>query len=101
MVPREPLLVTLVKLVDQIPLPAASHHRRRGRPPMYSDRLLVKALIIMIIRRLDTAYSLLALLDQDTDVTHARRPLLTEHSRFPSRRTWERRLGRCRSGCRA
>lgn len=93
MVPREPLLVTLVKLIDTLPLPAEPPHRGRGHPQVYSDRLMVKALIIMIIRRLYTAYSLLAFLDQDTDLTNALRALLTEKDRFPSRRTWERRLG--------
>ncbi len=40
-----------------------------------------------------SAYSLLAFLDQDTDLTRALRAALTdEHGRFPSRRTWERRL---------
>ncbi len=93
MVPREPLLVTLVKMIDTIPLPAELQKRGRGHPKVSSDRLMVKALIIMIIRRLYTAYSLLAFLDQDTELTNALRPLLTETDRFPSRRTWERRLG--------
>jgi hypothetical protein len=52
----------------------------------------MKALVIMIIRRLYTAYSLLAFLDQDDAVAARLRPLLCEHGRFPSRRTWERRL---------
>jgi hypothetical protein len=55
--------------------------------------LIVKALVIMVIRRLYTAYSLLAFLEQDTALTQALRDLLrTEEGRFPSRRTWERRL---------
>ena len=52
MVYREPLLVMLVKLVDQIPFPEPPKKRGRGRPKVYSDRLIVKALVIMIIRRL-------------------------------------------------
>ena len=36
---------------------------------MYPDRLIVKALIIMVIRRLYTAYSLLAFLEQETTLT--------------------------------
>ena len=91
MLHREPLLVTLVRLVDQIPMP--EEPRRRGRPKVYSDRLMVKALVIMVIRRLYTAYSLLAFLEQDTDLTQRLGELLTtEGGRFPSRRTWERRL---------
>jgi hypothetical protein len=93
MLPREPLLVTLVKLVDRIPMPEPPPKRGRGRPKVYADRLIVKALVIMVIRRLYSAYSLLAFLDQDTDLTCALRAALTdEYGRFPSRRTWERRL---------
>jgi hypothetical protein len=93
MLQREPLLVTLVKLVDHIPMPAPPEKRGRGRPKVYADRLIVKALVIMVIRRLYTAYSLLAFLEQDTALTVALRDLLrTEAGGFPSRRTWERRL---------
>src|SRR5512139_1880166 len=93
MLPREPLLVTLVNLVDRIPMPEPPQKRGRGRPKVYAERLIVKALVIMVIRRLYTAYSWLAFLDQDSDLTWALRAALTdEHGRFPSRRTWERRL---------
>lgn len=93
MVPREPLLVSLIKLIDRMPMPSEPSKRCRGRPRTYSDRLMVKALLIMIIRRLYSAYSLLTFLEQDTDLTQALRLLLTEDGRFPTRRTWERRLG--------
>jgi hypothetical protein len=53
----------------------------------------MKALVIMLIRRLYTAYALLTFLDQDDAVAAQLRPLLYEHGCFPSRRTWERRLG--------
>jgi hypothetical protein len=92
MIVQEALLVILVKLVARIPEPPASPRRGRGRPKTYSDRLIVKALVIMVIRRLYTAYSLLAFLEQETDLTQALRPLLHEQGRFPTRRTWERRL---------
>jgi len=59
---------------------------------MYSDRLIVKALVVMIIRRLYTVYTFLAFLDQDAPLPQQLRPLLSEHGRFPTRRTWERRL---------
>ena len=52
----------------------------------------MKALVIMIIRRLYTAYALLAFLNQDDPLPRQLRPLLYEQGRFPSRRTWERRL---------
>jgi hypothetical protein len=92
MVYREPLLVMLVKLVDLIPFPELPKKRGRGRPKVYSDRLIVKVLVIMIIRRLYSAYSLLAFLEQDTPLTQQLRALLTENGQFPTRRTWERRL---------
>jgi hypothetical protein len=93
MLHREPLLVTLVKLVDQIPLPAEPEQRQRGRPKVYSDRLIIKALVIMVIRRLYSAYSLLAFLEQDTPLTNQlRQTLCTADGCFPTRRTWERRL---------
>jgi hypothetical protein len=46
------LLVTLVQLIDQLPWPPGPARQPRGRPKTYSDRLIVKALVIMIIRRL-------------------------------------------------
>ena len=93
MILQEALLVTLVKLVDCIPLPAPPHKRGRGRPQIYSNTLIVKALVIMVIRRLYSAYSLLAFLEQPTSLAQQLRPLLhDEAGRFPTRRTWERRL---------
>jgi hypothetical protein len=47
MVPESSVLVALVQLVDQIPVPPC--HGRRGRPPVYADRLFLKALVIMIV----------------------------------------------------
>jgi hypothetical protein len=93
MLHQKPLLVTFVMLVDRIPAPASTKKRGRGRPRVYPDRLIVKALIIMVVRRLYSAYSLLAFLKEDTALTCELRALLTdEQGRFPSRRTWERRL---------
>jgi hypothetical protein len=92
MVPKRALLVIFVLLIDPMPLPLVPAKRGRGRPVTYTDRLLLKALVIMIIRRLYTAYSLLAVLDQQSELTQQLRELLTEQGRFPSRRTWERRL---------
>lgn len=93
MIPQEPLLVILVKLVDCIATPEPVQKRGRGHPKVYTDRLIVKALVIMVIRRLYTAYSLLAFLAQETSLTRQLRELLKNpDGRFPSRRTWERRL---------
>jgi hypothetical protein len=92
MITRDSLLVTLVKLVDRIPLPSPPPQQGRGRPKFYSDRLFLKALIIMIVRHLHRVHELLTVLDQATPEMHALRALLLEHGRYPTRRTWERRL---------
>jgi len=86
------ILVSLVHLVDHLPLPPPRARRKRGRQPTYSERLIIKALVVMIIRRLYTAWALLAFLHQNDPVVQQLRGLLTEEGRFPTRRTWERRL---------
>lgn len=92
MVSQGSLLVTLVQLVDQLPQPEVSSKRERGHPAMYSDRLFLKALVIMIVRHLHKVNELLSVLAQPTAEMALLRRLLSEHGRFPSRRTWERRL---------
>jgi DDE family transposase len=91
MVPESSVLVALVQVIDYLPLPPCG--RRRGRPPVYSDRLFLKALVIMIVKHLPRIHTLLAVLDQPTPEMQRLRALLTEHGRYPTRRTWERRLG--------
>jgi hypothetical protein len=86
------ILVSLLWLVEQIPPPPPPVKRQRGRQAFYSDKLFVKALIVMILRRLYTAYALLHFLEQDDPVAMRIRLLLMEHGRFPTRRTWERRF---------
>src|SRR5687767_13941886 len=90
MVPDASVLVLLVTLIDRIPLPPPAP--RRGRPPTYPDRLFLKALVVMVLKRLPTVHALLAVLEQPTPEMRRLRLLLTEGGRFPSRRTWERRL---------
>ena len=86
------LLVRLLKPVDRIPLPPPPAQRPRGKPRFYSDQLMLKALIICLIRRLYTASALLAFLEQEDPTVQELRRLLHQDGRFPSRRTWERRL---------
>jgi len=92
MISGDSILVSLVRLVDSLPFPPPPARRKRGRPQTSSDQLLVKAVVVMIIRRLYTAWAVLAFLHQDDPVVAQLRPLLTEHDQFPTRRTWERRL---------
>ena len=90
MVPQPSLLLELVDLVNVISTPP--DEPQRGRPPVYSDRIFLKALVIMVVRRVSTVSGLLAILEQPTRAMQALRARLTEHGRFPTRRTWERRL---------
>jgi hypothetical protein len=92
MVAEESLLVTLVKLVDRIPSPPVPAKRCRGKPRVYSEKLFLKALVIMIVKHLSKVHELLAVLEQPTAEMRALRALLTEDGKYPSRRTWERRL---------
>lgn len=94
MIGQESLLVSLVRLVDRLPAPPAPTKRQRGRPCTYSDRLFLKALMIMIVRHLHTVHELLSVLAQDTSEMRTLRTLLTVDGQYPSRRTWERRLKR-------
>ena len=88
---QDSLLVTLVKLVDQLPIPALPARRGRGHPRVYPDRLFLKALVIMIARHLHIVHELLSVSAQPTTAMLTLRVLLSEQERFPSRRTWERR----------
>jgi Transposase DDE domain len=92
MVLQDSLLVTLVQLVDRLPMPMPAAKRGRGRPKVYPDRLFLKALVIMIVRHLHTVHELLAVLAQPTTEMALVRQLLSEQESFPSPRNWERRL---------
>lgn len=92
MIAQASVLVTLVELVARIPMPEPAVQRGRGRPKLYSDQLVLQALVIMLVRRLHTPHELLSVLAQPTPEMQQLRALLTVDGRFPSRRTWERRL---------
>jgi Transposase DDE domain len=86
------ILVSLLSLVEHLPSPPPPQKRKRGRQETYSDKLFIKALIVMIIRRLYTAYALLDFLAQPDPLAQQVRSLLTQDGACPSRRTWERRF---------
>lgn len=92
MIAQETVLVQLIRLVDRVPTPPPPARRSPGRPIFYSDRLFLKALLIMIVRRLHKVGELLAVLEEPTPQMQTVRSLLSEKGRFPSRRTFERRL---------
>jgi len=88
----EPLLV-LLSLVDGLPLPAEPG--RRGHPAVNSERLILKGLVVMLVRRVWTAHGLLAIMAEPTVQMACVRAQLTDQTGHrPSRRTWERRLAR-------
>jgi hypothetical protein len=91
MIALESRLIVMLRLVERIPMPEPAP-RGRGRPPVYSDRLVLKALVIMIVRHLHHVHELLAVIAEPTAEMQQVRALLTEAGRFPCRRTWERRL---------
>jgi hypothetical protein len=91
MIPQESLLIQLVRMIDRIPQPPPAK-AGRGHPKVYSDRLFLKALVIMIVRHLHKVNELLSVLAQPTAEMQTLRELLTENGRYPTRRTWERRL---------
>jgi Transposase DDE domain len=94
MIAEPSLLVALLQVIARIPLPPAPPKRGRGRPPVYSDRLVLQGLLIMIVRRLETVPLLVAVLNAPTEEMARVRAILAVDGRLPHRRTWERRLER-------
>lgn len=93
MIQQETLLVALVKLVDCIPSPPQPAKKRApGRSRYYTDRLFLKALIIMIVRHLYKVSELLTVLEQPSPEMQTLRSLLAQDGHFPTRRTWDRRM---------
>jgi hypothetical protein len=92
MIYQDSVLVQLIVLIERIPSPPPPPRRRRGRPIFYSEKLFMKALVIMILRRLHRVGELLAVLEESTPEMKMVRQLLAEEGRFPTRRTFQRRL---------
>jgi hypothetical protein len=92
MVLQDSLLVTLVQLVDRLPMLTPPVKCGRGHPLVFTDRLFLKALVILIVRHLHKVNELLSVLAQPTVEMAILRILLSEQGHFPARRTWERRL---------
>jgi hypothetical protein len=82
MIAQDTVLVQLVRLVDRVPAPSPPKRRPRGRPIVYPDRLFLKALLIMLVRRLHIVGELLAVLEEPTPEMRSLRGLLSERGRF-------------------
>ena len=99
MIAQQSVLVQLVRLVERLPAPPP-HPPRRGRPHLYSDALFLKALVIMIVRRLNKVGELLAVLEEPTEEMRSLRELLSgPEGRFPSRRTFDGGCAPCPIRC--
>jgi len=66
MVHHDSLLVTLLKQVDRLPMPAEPVHTGRGRPKVYANRVFIKALLIMIVRHFSQVHEFYTALHQPT-----------------------------------
>lgn len=86
------LLERLLDLIDRLPWPQAPA-RRRGRPERYAETVMLKAVVILVLRRLPSIHALVALLEEP-EMAAIRARLCDGRGRVPSRRTWERRLQR-------
>lgn len=92
MIAQPSVLVQLLHLVDRLPMPKEPA-RRRGRPVVYPERLFLKALVVMLLRRLPTVHLLYTVVSEPTAEMAQVRAALSQQGAFPSRRTFERRLG--------
>jgi hypothetical protein len=92
MISHDSVLVQLIRLVECIPTPQPPPQRPRGGPYLYSEKLFMKALVIMIVRRLHRVGERLAVLEEPTPEMRMVRQLLCEEGRFPVRRTFQSRL---------
>ena len=102
MVQQSSLLVALVDVIDLLPSPPVTRRDGPlgGRPPVYSDRLFLKALVIMLVRKVSTVSGLIAILEQPTWEMQMLRTRLTEHGRFPVDAPGSVGWRRCRAACR-
>jgi hypothetical protein len=78
MITQDTVLVQFIRLVKCIPSPKQPPRRPRTRPYLYSEKLFMKALVIMIVRRLHRVGELLAVLEEPTSEMRMVRERLCE-----------------------
>ena len=66
MIAQTPRLVTLLRLLDRLPVAPPPALGSRGRPKDYGNWLFVKALVIMVVRRLTKVHELLSMVQEST-----------------------------------
>lgn len=89
---REDALLLVLALIDKIDLPDKQQKITAGRKQHYSDRLFVKAAVIMTMKRLNKVYELLTVVNEPTRTMQTLRTHLTLREKMPTRRTFEPRL---------
>jgi hypothetical protein len=92
MVPQGSLIVMLWQLIDRLPVASSPSSRRAGHLQQYSDRLFLKALVLMIVNHLHRVNEMLQVLQQPALEMQTLHRLLEEKGRCPSPSTFERRL---------
>jgi hypothetical protein len=85
--------VQLIRLVDEVPEPPAPPRRGRGRPVTYPEKLFLKILLFMILRRLYKIHEVYSVLSLPTADAAELRGLLFP-GQMPCERTFERRLAK-------
>ena len=90
---HESVLVLLLAQVDRLPeeaFPALTPGKGYGR--LYSERVFVKAALVMLVHQWPKVQEFYEALQQPVAVMEHLRQRLSERGRFPSRRTFNRRV---------
>lgn len=87
MVTKEHHLVKLMKLVSEVYHSFPSDSTVRGRPPLYTPRMMLKVYLVMVLKKIKTFQALHRYLEQNPPVLQA-----CDLRSVPSRRTLSRRL---------
>lgn len=93
MIQQESSLVTLLSLVDRLPEEAfGGRPRGKGYGQVYSERVFVKVALVMLVQHWSKVQECYEALQQPEAAMERLRGELSERGRFPSRRTFNRRV---------